>query len=35
MLPGVMAVAGWILVVLFLLFAAGFAYLLFMKPSEI
>jgi hypothetical protein len=34
MLPKVMSVAGWILVVLFLLFAAGFAYLLFMRPSE-
>jgi hypothetical protein len=35
MLPNVMAVAGWLLVVLFLLFAAGFAYFLFMRSSEI
>ncbi len=34
MLPKVMLVAGWILVVLFLLFAVGFAYLLFMRPAE-
>jgi len=35
MLPNVMAIGGWILVVLFLLFAAGFAYFLFMRSSEI
>ncbi|HMB23916.1 MAG TPA: hypothetical protein VKP08_13835 [Anaerolineales bacterium] len=33
-LPQVMSAAGWILVVLFLLFAVGFAYFLFMRPSE-
>jgi hypothetical protein len=33
-LPEVMSIAGWILVVLFLLFAVGFAYFLFMRPSE-
>ena len=33
-LPKVMSIAGWILVVLFLLFAAGLAYFLFMRPSE-
>jgi hypothetical protein len=35
MLPNVMATAGWILVVVFLLFTAGFAYFLFMRSSEI
>jgi hypothetical protein len=35
MLPKVMSIAGWSLVTLFLLLAAGFAYFLFMKPSEI
>jgi len=35
MLPKVMAAGGWILVVLFLLFAAGFAYFLFMRSSDI
>ncbi len=34
MLPKVMSPAGWILVVLFLLFAVGFAYFLFMRPAE-
>ena len=34
MLPKVMSAAGWILVVLFLLFAVGFAYFLFLRPSE-
>ncbi len=34
MLPKVMTVGGWILVVVFLLLALGFAYFLFMKPSE-
>jgi hypothetical protein len=34
MLPKVMSASGWILVVLFLLFAVGFAYFLFMRPSE-
>ncbi len=34
MLPKVMSAAGWILVVLFLLFAVGFAYFLFMRPAE-
>ena len=33
-LPEVMSIAGWILVVLFLLLAVGFAYFLFMRPSE-
>jgi hypothetical protein len=33
-LPEVMSIAGWILVVLFLLFAIGFTYFLFMRPSE-
>ncbi|HSA99194.1 MAG TPA: hypothetical protein VLE49_00990 [Anaerolineales bacterium] len=33
-LPKVMTIAGWILVLVFLLFAAGFAYFLFMRPSE-
>jgi len=35
MLPKVMSAAGWSIVALFLLFAVGFAYFLFMKPSEI
>lgn len=34
MLPKVMAAGGWILVLLFLLFAAGFAYFLFIRPSD-
>lgn len=34
MLPNVMSIAGWILVVLFLLFAVGFAYFIFLRPSE-
>jgi hypothetical protein len=33
-LPEVMSIAGWILVVLFLLFAVGFAYFLFIRRSE-
>jgi hypothetical protein len=33
-LPEVMSIAGWILVLLFLLFAVGFAYFLFIRPSE-
>jgi len=35
MLPKVMATAGWSIVVLFLVLAAGHAYFLFMKQSEI
>ncbi len=35
MIPKVMTVAGWALVALFLLFTLGFAYVLFMRPSEI
>jgi hypothetical protein len=35
MLPKAMIAAGWILVVLFLLFAVGLAYFLFMRPSDI
>ena len=35
MLPKVMAPAGWAIVALFLLFTLGFAYFLFMRPSEI
>ncbi len=35
MLPKVMTAAGWILVVVFLLFALGFAYFLFMRPSDV
>lgn len=34
MLPKVMSIAGWILVVVFLLFAVGFAYFIFMRPAE-
>ncbi len=34
MLPKVMSAAGWSIVVLFLFFAVGFAYFLFLKPSE-
>jgi hypothetical protein len=35
MLSKVMSVTGWALVVLFLVFAAGYAYFLFMRQSEI
>jgi hypothetical protein len=35
MLPKAMIAAGWILVVLFLLFAVGLAYFLFMRTSDI
>ena len=35
MLPKVMSPAGWAIVALFLLFTLGFAYFLFMRPSEI
>ncbi|HLO13472.1 MAG TPA: hypothetical protein VK206_01490 [Anaerolineales bacterium] len=35
MLPKVMSAAGWAIVALFLFFAAGFAYFLFMRSSEI
>jgi hypothetical protein len=35
MLPKVMSVAGWSIVMLFMLFAVGYAYFLFMKSSEI
>jgi hypothetical protein len=35
MLPKVMISAGWILVLVFLLFSAGFAYFLFMRQSDI
>lgn len=35
MLPKVMSAAGWAIVALFLLFTLGFAYFLFMRPSEI
>lgn len=35
MLPQVMTAAGWILVVLFLLFTLGFAYFLFVRSSDI
>ena len=35
MLPKVMSPAGWAVVALFLLFTVGFAYFLFMRPSEI
>ena len=35
MLSKVMNVTGWAIVGLFLLFAAGYAYFLFMQPSEI
>lgn len=35
MLPKVMSVAGWGIVALFLLFTLGFAFFLFMRPSEI
>lgn len=35
MLPKLMTAGGWILVVLFLLFAVGFAYFLFMRPEDI
>ena len=35
MLSKIMSVTGWVLVGLFLLFALGYAYFLFMKQSEI
>lgn len=35
MLPKVMSATGWVIVALFLLFTLGFAYFLFMRPSEI
>ncbi len=35
MLPKAMSVAGWSIVVLFLLFALAYAYFLFMQQSEI
>ena len=35
MLPKVMSAAGWSIVVLFLFFAVGYAYFLFMRSSEI
>ena len=35
MLSKVMLVTGWAIVVLFLVFAAGYAYFLFMRQSEI
>lgn len=35
MLSKVMSVTGWAIVGLFLVFALGYAYFLFMKPSEI
>jgi hypothetical protein len=35
MLPKVMSATGWAIVVLFLFFTVGFAYFLFMRPSEI
>ncbi len=35
MLPKLMTAGGWILVVVFLLFALGFAYFLFMRPADI
>jgi hypothetical protein len=35
MLSKVMSAAGWSIVGLFLIFALGYAYFLFMKPSEI
>jgi FtsH-binding integral membrane protein len=35
MLPRVMTSAGWILVLVFLLFSAGFAYFLFMRTEDI
>jgi hypothetical protein len=35
MLSKIMSITGWILVGLFLLFALGYAYFLFMKQSEI
>jgi uncharacterized YccA/Bax inhibitor family protein len=34
MLPAVMSAAGWILALLFLLFAVGIAYFLFLRPAE-
>ena len=35
MLPKVMSVAGWLIVVLFLLLALAYAYFLFMQQEEI
>jgi hypothetical protein len=35
MLSNVMSVSGWIIVLLFLVFALGYAYFLFMKQSDI
>ncbi len=35
MLPKVMSAPGWAIVALFLFFTLGFAYFLFMRPSEI
>ena len=35
MIPKVMSAAGWSLVLIFLLFAIGYAYFLFMRPQEI
>lgn len=35
MLPKLMTTAGWVIVALFLLFTLGYAYFLFMRPSEI
>jgi len=35
MLSKVMSITGWAIVGLFLIFALGYAYFLFMKPSEI
>ena len=35
MLPKVMSSAGWVIVAIFLLFTLGFAYFLFIRPSEI
>ncbi len=35
MLPKVMTAPGWVIVALFLLFTLGYAYFLFMRPSEI
>jgi hypothetical protein len=35
MLPKVMSAAGWVIVAIFLLFTLGFAYFLFMRPSEV
>jgi hypothetical protein len=35
MLPKVMSAPGWAIVLLFLLFTLGYAFFLFMRPSEI